>query len=206
MPFGEHSISQVGAVILAAGQSKRMGQPKLILPWGRQTVIQHVVNQLAAAGVEEIVVVTGGAREAVESALTGCAVCLAHNPDYTRSEMLTSLQTGIRALPPSMQAMLVVLGDQPTIESTVVTQVVSHYLESGGSLIIPSYQMRRGHPWLVERELWPDLLNMGPEQTMRDFLRLHESQIVYIQVDSPGILKDMDTPEDYQRLKPHGDG
>jgi molybdenum cofactor cytidylyltransferase len=179
-----------------------MGQPKLVLPWGKRTVIGHVVYQLAEAGIEEIVVVTGGAQEEVESALAGCKVHLAHNSDYSRSEMLTSLQIGIRALAPGILAMLVVLGDQPTIECEVVKQVVDTYVSSGTTLVIPSYQMRRGHPWLVGQEFWRDLLAMGPNQTMRDFLRMHESRIAYIQVNSPGILKDMDTPEDYERLRP----
>ncbi len=198
----DRSIRQVGAVVLAAGQSRRMGQPKLVLPWGQKTVIEHVVGQVEEAGVQEIVVVTGGAREVVEKALAGCTVHLAHNPDFDRSEMLASLQTGIRALSPEIQAMLVVLGDQPTIVSGVVKQVITEYLETGASLLIPSYQMRRGHPWLVGRELWGDLLEMGLEQTMRDFLRKHEARIVYIQVDTPGILMDIDTPEDYERLRP----
>lgn len=202
MPQNEREIQHIAAIVLGAGQSRRMGQPKLVLPWGRSTVIQHVVTQLVEGGIGEIVVVTGGAREAVESALANCPVKLAHNPDYDRSEMLTSLQTGISALPPGTEAFLVVLGDQPTIEGKVVRQVVASYLETGAALIIPSYEMRRGHPWLVGRELWNDLLEMGPEQTMRDFLRKQETRIAYIQVDSPGILKDMDTPDDYRQLRP----
>jgi molybdenum cofactor cytidylyltransferase len=196
------AIQQVGAVVLAAGQSKRMGQPKLVLPWGRQTVIEHVVSQLSEAGIQEIVVVTGGAREMVAAALAGWPVRMGHNPEFSHSEMMASLQIGIRLLSPGIQAMLIVLGDQPTLESKVVKQVVDRYIDSRASLVIPSYQMRRGHPWLVRRELWKDLLDLGPEETMRDFLRRHEHQIAYIQVDSPGILEDMDTPEDYERLKP----
>ncbi|RPJ45127.1 MAG: nucleotidyltransferase family protein, partial [Chloroflexi bacterium] len=179
-------IQKVGAIVLAAGQSRRMGQPKMVLPWGRGTVIEHVVGQLVAGGIGEIVVVTGGARAAVETALSTCPVKLVHNPAYDRSEMLASLQAGIRALGPETQAMLVVLGDQPTIESEVVRQVAAYPGAKVAALVIPSYQMRRGHPWLVGREFWDDLLGMGPEQTMRDFLRKYEQRIAYIQVDTPG--------------------
>ncbi len=197
---------KVGAVVLAAGQSQRMGRPKLALPWGERSVIEQVVATLAEAGIAQIVVVTGGAREAVEAALTGHPVRLAYNPDFARSEMLSSLQVGIHALESSgsqaLAALLVVLGDQPTIEASVVRAVVATYLATGAPLVVPSYQMRRGHPWLVERGLWPELLELAQDQTMRDFLHAHEEKIRYVEVDSPGILKDLDTPEDYQRLRP----
>lgn len=194
----------IGAVVLAAGQSRRMGQPKLMLPWGEWTVIEQVVGTLLEADIHEIVVVTGGSREAVEAALTGLPICFAHNPQYEQAEMLTSLQTGIRALSPECQALLIVLGDQPTLEATVVRAVVEMHQATGGHLVVPSYQMRRGHPWLVERALWQELLNMPPEQTMRDFVHAHAEEIQYVNVNTPGILQDMDTPEDYRRLRPGG--
>jgi molybdenum cofactor cytidylyltransferase len=197
-----HDISEVGAVVLAAGRSRRMGEPKLVPPWGRQTVIAHVVSQLVEAEIREIVVVTGGARGLVEEALATYPVRLVNNPDFEHTEMLASLSIGIRNLSPGIQAMLVVLGDQPTIRSQVVKQTAMAYLETGAGLIIPSFQMRRGHPWLVGRQFWGDLLSLSAEQTMRDFLMIHNQDISYIQVDTPGILTDLDTPEDYQKLKP----
>lgn len=194
----------IGAVVLAAGQSRRMGRPKLTLPWGERTVIEQVVHTLLEAEIQEIVVVTGGSREAVELALAGLPVRFAHNPHYEQAEMLTSLQAGIRALSPECQALLIVLGDQPTLNADVVRAVVGAYQTAGGRLVVPSYEMRRGHPWLVQRALWHELLNMPPEQTMRDFVRAHAEEIQYVNVNTPGILQDMDTPEDYRRIRPGG--
>jgi molybdenum cofactor cytidylyltransferase len=194
---------KIGAVILAAGQSRRMGRPKLVLPWQGRTVIEQVVRTLIDSQVAEIVVVTGGARAEVARALESCPVRLADNPDYARSEMTTSLQVGIRALPAGIRALLVVLGDQPAIERGVVERLIAAYHSSPARLIIPSYQRRRGHPWLVEASLWPGLLALSPDQTLRDFLHTNEGEIAYIETNSPGILKDMDTPEDYERLKKH---
>lgn len=192
----------IGAVVLAAGQSRRMGQPKLTLPWGRQTVIEQVVRTLLAAGIQEIVIVTGGSHEVIEAALAGLPVRFAHNPHYENAEMLTSLQIGIRALNPECLALLIVLGDQPTLDPSVVREVVKEHLASGARLVVPSYQMHRGHPWLVQRALWPELLAMLPDQTMRDFVHAHAKEIQYVTVNTPGILQDMDTPEDYQRIRP----
>jgi molybdenum cofactor cytidylyltransferase len=97
---------------------------------------------------------------------------------------------------------LIVLGDQPVIEASVIQALAEAYLSSGSRLVIPSYQMRRGHPWFVARELWPELLQMRPEQSLRDFVRAHEEEIHYVNVDTPAVLKDMDTPEDYEMLRP----
>lgn len=190
----------IAAVVLAAGRSQRMGEPKLPLPFGSTTVIGQVVRVLAEAGLAEIVVVTGAAEEPVRSALAEVPVQFVHNSQYEKSEMLTSLQTGIRALTADAKALLVTLGDQPTIEASVVRAVVDAYHSHGARLVVPSYNMRRGHPWLADRSMWADLLALDESQTMRDFLRAHEREIHYVTVDTPGVLMDMDTPEDYRRL------
>lgn len=202
---GEYKMmpySKIGAIVLAAGQSRRMGQPKLVLPWGKHTVIEQVVGTLFSAEIQKIVVVTGGARDLVEAALSGSEVTFAHNPDYDQSEMLRSLQVGIRALPADCQALLVVLGDQPLIEAAVVRAVVDLFLSTNASIVIPSYQMRRGHPWLVKRSHWDELLSMSSDQTMHQFIQAHRDEIAYVIVDTASILQDMDTPEDYQKNNP----
>lgn len=195
-------IDQTAAVVLAAGQSRRMGTPKLVLPWGSRTVIGQVVQTLLDGGISEIVVVTGGAGEAVEGALQDLPVKFVRNPEFAYSEMVASLQIGIRSLSPACQAALIVLGDQPTIDTDVIRKLVDAYLQSTASIIIPSYQMRRGHPWLVVRSLWADILALSENETMRDFLKLHVDQIAYILASSPGIFFDLDTPDEYNRLRP----
>lgn len=198
----DRHTDQIAAVVLAAGQSRRMGTPKLVLPWGSRTVISQVVQTLLDGGISEIVVVTGGAGEAVEAVLKDAPVKLVPNPEFAHSEMVASLQIGIRSLAPTCKVALIALGDQPTIDKEVVQKLADAYKKTGASIIIPSYQMRRGHPWLVVRSLWPDILALSENQTMRDFLRLHEDRISYIQVSTHGIFLDLDTPEDYDRLKP----
>lgn len=195
-------LQMVGAVVLAAGMSRRMGAPKLVLPWGSHTVIWQVVDRLSAAGVREIVVVTGGAREQVEQALAGTPARFAHNLLFEDGEMLHSLQAGIRALPQACDALLVVLGDQPMIETAAMRMVVERYITSQARLVIPSYQMRRGHPWLVSRSYWDELLDLAGEKTLHDFIQAHQGEIQYVNYDSPSILKDMDTPEDYRQQRP----
>jgi molybdenum cofactor cytidylyltransferase len=192
----------ISAVVLAAGLSTRMGRPKLILPWGSSSVIGQVVTTLAQAQVDEIVVVTGAARMEVEAAVRQGgleAVRTVFNPRFAENDMLVSLQAGIAVLGDQVDAVLVVLGDQPQIEVEVVRLLVKAYQTEGCPLLVPSYQMHRGHPWVVDRTLWPDLLYAPVGSTMRDFLHAHERQITCIAVSSPSILRDLDTPEDYAR-------
>lgn len=191
----------IGAIILAAGQSRRMGQPKMLLPWGETTVIEHVITTFRNAGIEDILVVTGGAREQVEEAIRKYSVRAIHNNNYASGEMLSSLQHGLAALPDQVEATLIGLGDQPQVQEGTVRQICQAYQKDKLQLVVPSFQMRRGHPWLVIRPLWNEILAMQPPQSPRDFLNNHAREIYYVNVDTPSILADLDTPEDYRRSR-----
>jgi molybdenum cofactor cytidylyltransferase len=204
----------MAAIILAAGQSKRMGQPKMLLPWGKTTVLGQVVAVLAEAlntpksgdfGVQEIVVVTGGAREEVKGLVSQLArkfpVRCVHNPAHEAGEMLSSLQCGLAALGPEVKSTLVALGDQPQVSLSAARKVVRASESPGARLVIPSFQMKRGHPWVVIRSLWPEILALRSPQTMRDFLNAHAGEIVYVETDE-SVLKDLDTPAEYLRERP----
>ncbi len=190
----------ISAVVLAAGLSQRMGEPKMVLPWNEGTIIAHVVQTLQAGDVKRITIVTGFRRELVQAALAGKAVDFAYNERYANGEMLISLQTGLCTLSEEIDAALIVLGDQPQMQPETVRQVLERYAQSGGKLVVPSYQMRRGHPWLVEHELWPEILALRQPQTLRDFMQSHEADIRYLNVNTPTIFQDVDTPEDYRRF------
>lgn len=192
----------IAAVILAAGRSQRMGQPKMTLPWGDTTVIGRVCEVLLGAGVAQQVVVTGGAHAEVVEALANIPVQVVFNGLFAQQEMLTSFQVGLRQLDEDIQAALVCLGDQPQIERRLVVRLMEEYEQSGAGLIVPSYQMRRGHPWLLDRSYWQEVLVLEPAYSLRDFLNQHQSEIHYLAVDSRSVLLDLDTPEDYQKMRP----
>jgi len=192
----------ITAIILAAGESKRMGKPKMLLPWGNETVLSHVISTVREAGLEDIIVVTGGAREKVESAISDLRVNTVFNPEFTKGEMLSSIQSGIRATTRQTEAVLIGLGDQPQVQMGSVRIVFEAYSESKSDIIVPSFNRRRGHPWLVARSLWDEILTMEMPLSPRDFLETHHEKIHYVNVDDSGILLDLDTPEDYQRWHP----
>ena len=197
----------ISAIILAAGESKRMGQPKMMLKWGNTTVLEHVISVFANAGVEDIIVVTGSAREEVKkvvsAAQTMYPVRSVFNAGFVKGEMLSSIQCGLRDLAEKdAGAALIALGDQPQVRGGSVRRVCEMFKETGSPLVVPSYHMRRGHPWLVERSLWGEILAMLAPQTPRDFLNARADQIKYVEVDDEGILADLDTPEQYRAHKP----
>jgi len=192
----------ISAILLAAGESKRMGQPKMLLPWGKGTVLTHVITIFQSAGVTDIIVVTGGVRTQIEELISRLNVRTIYNDEYAKSEMLSSIQCGIRELTRQTQAVLVGLGDQPQVQEGSVRKVCETFQKAKSNLVVPSYQLRRGHPWLVARPLWDEFLKMDTSQSPRDFLNAHAQEIEYVNVDNPSILQDLDTPEDYLKFKP----
>jgi molybdenum cofactor cytidylyltransferase len=191
----------ITALILAAGQSKRMGKPKMSLPWDETTVLEKVIATFKAAQVEDILVITGGDREQVE-ALVGASVRTVFNPAYAEGEMLSSVQAGLAGLKPDTEAVLIGLGDQPQVQERSVRLVMEEYRMSRASLVIPSFQMRRGHPWLVANPFWGEIPHMRAPATLRDFLTIHADDIHYVEIDNSSILQDIDTPEDYLKSRP----
>jgi molybdenum cofactor cytidylyltransferase len=199
----------ISAIVLAAGRSKRMGQPKMLLPWGETTVLGQVIETLKRTSIDQVIVVTGGYRSQVEGLADSYRVQTIHNDGYENGEMLSSLQCGLREIheslgneSPSSDAVLICLGDQPRIQAEIVQMIVDHYVKTGADIIIPSYKNRRGHPWLVAKTHWEEILHLEAPQTLRDFLDRHSSAISYINVDDSSIVSDVDTYEDYLKSRP----
>jgi molybdenum cofactor cytidylyltransferase len=110
--------------------------------------------------------------------------------------MLSSFKVGLRAQPANIGAALIVLGDQPRIQPKIVGQLTMAYAEGQGDLIAPSYQMRRGHPMLIDRRYWGEILALPEDGAPRDVIRKHT--VTHINVENDSVLHDVDTPEDYQ--------
>jgi len=192
----------IAAIVLAAGLSLRMGTQKLLMPWGETTVIGAVLKALKDAGLSDIRVVTGGISAELQLYIQVVSGKLLYNKDFADGEMLTSLQVGLKDLDKEVDAILVVLGDQPQIEAKVVVEVSRRYEATHHSIVVPSYKMHRGHPWLLGQPYWDEVLAFKAPLTLRDFLNTHQQDIDYLTVDTPSILQDLDTPEDYARSKP----
>ena len=189
---------RVGAVILAGGLSRRMGTSKPLLPWGKRTVIQHIVHTLQPFHLSETVVVTGYKAAEVETTLKHSSVKTVFNPIYVKGEMLSSLQAGLRALDDSISAALVVMGDQPQMSPRVVNRILRAGAYNIGTIVAPFYLQQRGHPILIPRQFWPSILNLT-SGAPRDAINQHP--ITHVPIDDDSILRDIDTPEQYQQEK-----
>ena len=121
------------------------------------------------------------------------------NPRYEQAEMIDSILFGLDALDGDIEAGLIVLGDQPQLRSDVIERILQISEDDAIELLVPSYQMRRGHPWLVARQLWPWLKVVN---TPREFLHNYADRIYYLEVETESVLQDLDTPEEYQRYCP----
>lgn len=188
-------MTHISAIILAAGKSTRMGQQKMLMPWGESTVLEKVIQTLYDSNISDIILVTS---PEISSKVKYKDLKIVVNND---SEMLRSVQLGLEAQKASAEGTLICLGDQPQIEEGSVRSVCEAFQKSLSKLVVPSYQMRRGHPWLVEKSLWNEILAMQVG-TMREFLNRHVNEIKYVNLSTPTILQDLDTPEDYLKYKP----
>jgi len=192
----------ITALVLAAGLSRRMGTNKLLLPFGERTVLGQIISVLQVCPLDAIIVVTGHKRDKIEAMFgpTPPTLRFAYNPNYASGDMLSSIQTGLAALldDSRCQAALVALGDQPQIERRIAEQVIAAY--APGTVVIPSFNRHGGHPILIDRACWPDILALPPGASLRDVWRAHPDWLRYVDVDTDSILHDMDTPEDYAQM------
>ncbi len=186
------------AIVLAAGRSRRMGAPKVLLPFGPGTVIAHIADRIAASSVDRIVVVVGPEGDRVADALRGRPASIVVNPDPEKA-MLSSVRCGLRALPEGCDAVLVALGDQPAVEAALIDRLIAARAGSGKGIAVPVHGGRRGHPLLFAASYGPEVLERYEDTGLRGLLAAHPDDIVEVPASDAAVLSDMDTPEDYRR-------
>ena len=191
----------IAGIILAAGESRRMGQLKPILKIGDKTFLQHIVVQLTAAGISPIVVVLGYKADQIRSN-SGIKAEFVINAGYQQGQF-SSLQTGVKALPPSCQAAVVCLGDQPHLRSEWIIKLTIAHTNTGKDIIIPQYGGKSGHPVLYSSRVLEEILQMEPSQTARVLRDSFTDSTLLINMISEGILYDADTPRDLQNIQSH---
>lgn len=189
----------IAALVLAAGQSRRMGSPKLLLPLGDRPVIARVVDEVLGGPIDHVVVVVGSDGQGIVEALAGRPVQLAVNPDRA-GDMLSSVRCGLRTLPDQCDGVMIVLGDQPQITSEVVRLLVNRFQARRSGIVVPTHRGKRGHPLLLATHYQSEILNHFADVGLRGLLDAHPQDVLEVEIDSPDILEDMDRPEDYQRI------
>jgi molybdenum cofactor cytidylyltransferase len=189
----------IWAVVLAAGESRRMGTQKLLLPYRGTTVVEAVVRAALDSSLDETLVVLGADATKVRQALRSYPVTFATNRDY-KLGMLSSVQAAFRALPPGTEAAVVMLGDQPAVPAAVLDALVRVFREGRRGIVVPVHGGRRGHPVLIATAFRGDILGLDPGVGLRQLLRVHPGEVEEVAVDEAAVLTDMDKPEDYKKL------
>ena len=187
------------AVLLAAGESRRMGEFKQLLPFGGKSFVACCVDNLLVSRVSEVIVVTGHREADVRSAVGARPVTFAHNEEY-REGMSSSIKRGVEALSPSARDLIVALVDQPQIGPAVVNQVIEAYEKDRPLIVVPTYNGRNGHPIAIDLSLKEEIKAMDPRQGLRQVVHAHKDSIAYTEAASEAVLVDCDLPEDYRRL------
>ena len=190
----------ISAVLLAAGESRRMGEFKQLLPFGDKTFVETCAVNLLESHVGEVIIVTGHREPDVRRAVGNRPVRFVHNSDY-QSGMASSIKRGVEAVSQDSQACIIALVDQPQVGAGVINRLIQTYERRSHPLIvIPSYEGKNGHPILFDISLREEILDMDSEQGLRQVVHAHADLIARVEVSSPAVLEDCDLPEDYQRM------
>ena len=192
------------AIILAAGDSTRMGTPKALLPDsdGRPFVVR-IVRTFAAAGIPEIVIVTGAQHEPIHTAVSRDGMCasarIVRNPDPTRGP-LSSLWTGLDAIGADADAVLMTLVDIPLVKAATIRAVVDAWKRTSAPVVRPAMGDRHGHPVLFDRAVFGELRSAPLDQGAKAVVHAHAARLINVEVDDLGCLIDIDTAADYAAM------
>jgi molybdenum cofactor cytidylyltransferase len=177
-----------------------MGRPKQLLDWDGRPLVRAAAETALAARLSPLLVVVGGAQSQVAEALAGLPLRIVANPNYAAGQS-TSLRAGITALDNDAGAVVVLLGDQPFVTPTIVEQLVAAWRSSRAAIVAPTYAGQRGNPVLFARAVFPELLAIQGDQGARAVLAADRARVHLVAFDDPRPLADIDTPEDYERLR-----
>lgn len=183
------------AIILAAGESRRMGEPKQLLPFAGKTMLECVLDAFTTPRVDQILVVLGHRAEQIARRICSSGATIVANKMHKRG-MFSSVQAGLRAVPPSAKLVLLGLGDQPRLKRATVDKLVSGF---PGKILIPTFNGRQGHPLLFEARYIPEILALDESLTLKHFLANHPDEITRRVVDDEGVLVDIDDRASYER-------
>jgi molybdenum cofactor cytidylyltransferase len=190
----------IAAILLAAGESRRMGSPKPLLDWAGETLIEYQVHQLCDAGVDTVIAVLGHSADQVRPLAERAGAAAVLNDHYAEGRA-SSLRAGAAAVPPSTAEIAVLNVDQPR-PALVTARLLAEHLASGALITLPTYEGRRGHPAFLCGSLLPELLAAtDADEGLRAVIHRHNTDVREISFDTPIVLLDINTREDYERAR-----
>jgi molybdenum cofactor cytidylyltransferase len=190
-------MREIWAIILAAGESKRMGFPKMLLDFNGSTMLEIVIRSVKNSAVSNILVVLGAYRNELVEMVAKQNVNYCYNDNY-KDGMLSSVKCGFGNLPADFDAVLIFQGDQPLISPEVVNMLITSFRTSVKGIVIPVHNGIRGHPILIDKKYRNDIVNLDASEGLRALAHLFSDDVLEVEVNDPGILRDFDTYEEYK--------
>lgn len=189
----------ISAIVLAAGESTRMGLSKLLLPIKGKSLLQHVIDNALQSKAGEIIVVLGAEAPRLRRDIKPSQVRIIENASYQEG-LSTSLKAGLQAVSPQAQAVVVLLGDQPLVSPEIIDALIDKYEKSGSLIVAPVYSGRRGNPVLFARSLIPELSRVTGDRGGREIIEKHPDQLATVDFESAIIGSDIDSWDDYEEV------
>jgi molybdenum cofactor cytidylyltransferase len=194
---------RIAGLVLAAGRSSRMApRNKLLEPVGGEKMVRRVAATAIASGAEPVIVVTGHEAASVNAALRGLDVTIVANPDYAEG-LSTSLRAGLRVLPAGIDGALILLGDMPEVEGSVLRALMAA-LTDASAICVPVRHGRIGNPVLWGRSYFAEMMQLAGDKGAKPLMAQHQAQLIEVEVATDSIFEDVDAPEDLARIKRSG--
>jgi molybdenum cofactor cytidylyltransferase len=187
----------LSAIILAAGESKRMGEAKQLMPLGKSTLLEQAIDNLLNSSVDETIVVLGHQAEEITKKIASKPVKIVINPDYQQG-MSTSIVAGLIMVDPRSRAVMLALGDQPLVTSRTINQLIGAFIKHNKGIAVPTYRGRRGHPIIFDIKYKAELFKLKGDIGGREIIQNHPKDVFMVAVDSESVVSDIDTQEDYK--------
>ena len=187
----------ISAILLGAGESKRMGFDKLSLPWGKKTVLERCFETLLQSRVQEVVIVRSLRNSGVKNSFHRKEIKMVTNP-HPAGGMSTSIRKGLQAISPGSDGFLIALGDQPFLKTRTINVLIRAFEAGEGRIIVPSFEGRTGHPVIFHKAYKKELMNLKGDAGGRSVVERHREDVRVVRVKSIGVVKDVDTWQDYE--------
>ena len=189
----------ISAMLLAAGESKRMAQIKQLMPLGESTILGRIIDNLLNSAISETVVVLGYRAEEIRKTIAGKPIKITINPDYQHG-MSTSIIAGLKQMDKRARAVLIALGDQPFVDSQTINSLIEAFIANNKGITIPVYQGRRGNPVIFSIRYKNELLDLKGDVGGREVINRHHDDVLEVKANCEGVLLDIDNMENYNSM------
>jgi molybdenum cofactor cytidylyltransferase len=193
----------ISAILLGAGESKRMGFDKLSLPWGKKTVLERCLETLLRSQVQEVVIVRGLRSRGVRNRFHGKNIKIVTNP-HPAAGMSASIRKGLRAVCPGSDGILIALGDQPFLKTGTINALIRVFDQEKERIVIPAFRGKPGHPVIFHKAYKKELMDLRGDVGGRSIIERHREDVRVVRVKSIGVVKDVDTWQDYEKGRKKG--